>query len=209
MIALRTLALLAASTAALSLTSGCALLSNPDPVQTYRFGGDPASRTAVLNAPVQVQLRRIEFPQAARGDKVLGVTGSEAAYIKGARWITPAEQLYADSLTTAFAGASSRVRLIGRRELTPATGLLDVDVLAFEARYDAPETVPTIVVSARARMLSFPSRTLTAEEVFTVSQPAGENRIASIVAAFDAATDELNSRIVAWTDQNVTPAARP
>jgi len=191
----------AAVLGALALLGGCALLSSPDPVQLYRFGGDATVvNPAAAATPVQVQLRRIEFPEAAKGDKVLGMTGTEAAYIKGARWVTPAEELYGSSVTAAFAAQSTRVRLIGRRELTPATRLLDIDVQVFEARYDYAEAIPTIVVSARARMLRFPERTIAAEQTFTVTQPAAANRVSSIVEAFDIATRDLNTRIVGWTD---------
>ena len=106
---------------ALTLTamvlSACALLSTPDPVQTYRFGGVAASSAAapVTASPVQVTLRRVEFPKAVGGDRLLGVTGTETAYIAGARWVSPASDLYMESIENAFAGQATRVRLIGPR----------------------------------------------------------------------------------------------
>lgn len=187
--------------AAAGLLSGCALLKSPPPVQTYRFGGLPAAASAApAGAPVQVLLRRIEFPQATEGDKLLGVTGTETAYIKGARWVSDARDLYTASLESAFAAQSSRVRLIGPREMTPATRALALDVRAFEARYAAPGAAPTVVVTVRARMLTMPDRDVSAEQVFTVEQPAAANRVSAIVDAFDIATRDLNARIVAWTD---------
>jgi cholesterol transport system auxiliary component len=41
-----------------------------------------------------------------------------------------------------------------------------------------------------------------AEQTFSVSRPAGENRISAIVAAYDAATRDVNSQIVAWIEAN-------
>ena len=190
-----------AATVALMTLSACALLSTPDPVQTYRFGGAPAATSAAAVAsPVQVTLRRVEFPEAVEGDKLLGVTGTEAAYIAGARWVSPAADLYMESIENAFAAQATRVRLIGPRELTRGQRSLDIDVRSFEARYDAPGATPTIVVTARARMLVLPERTVSAERVFTVEQPATANRVSSIVEAFDLATRDLNTQIVAWTD---------
>jgi cholesterol transport system auxiliary component len=49
-------------------------------------------------------------------------------------------------------------------------------------------------------LLTLPERTVTAEQVFTVERPAAENRVSAIVEAFDTATRDLNSQIVAWTD---------
>jgi len=182
--------------------SSCALLATPEPVQTYRFGGVAAASSAapVVASPVQVTLRRVEFPAAVEGDKLLGVTGTETAYIAGARWVSPASDLYMESIENAFAVQATRVRLIGPRELTRGERSLDIDVRAFEARYDAPGMAPTIVVTARARLLALPERTVAAERVFTVEQPATANRVSAIVEAFDLATRDINTQIVAWTE---------
>jgi cholesterol transport system auxiliary component len=190
-----------AATVAMMTLSACALLSTPDPVQTYRFGGGVAAISAAATAsPVQVTLRRVDFPEAVEGDKILGVTGTEAAYIAGARWVSPASDLYMESIENAFAAQATRVRLIGPRELTRGQRSLDIDIRSFEARYDAPGMTPTIVVTARARLLALPERTVAAERVFTVEQPATANRVSAIVEAFDTATRDLNTQIVAWTD---------
>lgn len=198
---IRTLAL--AAIAAVSL-SGCALLSSPDPVQLYRFGDAAGPVATPVASPVQIKLRALDMPQASQGDRLLGVTGSEAAYIAGARWVSPALMLYTDALETSFGSQARGVRLIGRRELTPTTRLLDVDVRAFETRYDYAGAAPTVVITVRTRLLRFPERTVVSEQTFTVSQPAGENRISAIVEAYDLATRDVNTQIVAWTDANAT-----
>lgn len=194
---------LASILGAAALLGGCALLSTPDPVQLYRFG-EPVPRAGAAGsgaALTAVSMRRISFPDAAAGDRMLAITGVEASYIAGGRWVSPAESLFTEAIENAFSAQSRRVRLIGRQELTPANLVLDVDVRAFEARYDAgPGAPPTIRVAARARMLRFPERTVIAEQLFTVDQPAGENRISAIVAAFDAATETVGGQLVAWTD---------
>ncbi|MFN3932862.1 MAG: ABC-type transport auxiliary lipoprotein family protein [Brevundimonas sp.] len=184
--------------------AGCALLSSPDPVQTYRFGG-PAAASAAAEGQMalrQVSLRRVEFPEAVEGDKILGVTGTETAYIGGARWVSPASDLYMESLENAFSAQATRVRLIGPRELSRGEHSLSIDMRAFEARYDAPGATPTVVVTARVRLLAMPDRTVGAERTFTVQQPAAENRVSAIVEAFDVATRDLNAQIVGWTDAN-------
>jgi len=199
------------SVAALALAlSGCSLLSTPKPVQLYRFGASAPEQpglTPQAMTPVAVALRRIDFPEASKGDRILGVTGNETAYIKGARWVSPAETLFNDSLESAFA-SNPRVRLIGRREPGIAPRVLTVDVTRFEARYDAPGGMPTVVITARARMTVLPERSVASEEVFTVSQPASENRVSAIVNAFDIASRDLNSQIADWT-ATAAPVAVP
>jgi len=192
---------IAVTLAAMAL-SACALLATPEPVQTYRFGEAAPAASAALSvaSPTEVTLRRVEFPQAVEGDRLLGVTGTETAYIAGARWVSPAADLYMASIENAFTAQATRVRLIGPRELIRARRSLDIDVRSFEARYDAPGRAPTIVITARARLLALPDRTVAAEQVFTIEQPATANRVSAIVEAFDIATRDLNTRIVAWTD---------
>ena len=195
---------LAVAAAGALAVAGCALLSSPPPVQTYRFGGPAAASAASEGVAglTQVNLRRVQFPEAVEGDRLLGVTGTETAYIAEARWVSPASDLYMESLENAFAAQATRVRLIGPRELIRGERSLDIDMRAFEARYEAPGAVPTVVVTARARLLALPDRTVTAERTFTVQQPAGANRISAIVEAFDIATRDLNAQIVDWTDAN-------
>lgn len=188
--------------AAAGLMSACALLSSPDPIQMYRFGVAAQALPAdPIASPVQVTLRRVEFPESARGDRLLGITGTEAAYIGGARWVSPAADLYTESLEVAFAGQARRVRLIGPRELTRGDSSLDIDVRTFETRYDSPGGVPSVVIAARTRLMALPERTVEAERTFTVVQPARANTISAIVEAYDLASRDLNGQIVAWTDQ--------
>ena len=209
---LRPVLRLAASAAVLTALSGCALLSSPDPVQNYRFGLPMAAPLAVGDtpAPLTVSIRRIEFPQATGDDKILGVTGLETAYIGGARWVSPASTLFDDSLKAAFANRADRIRVLGRREPGTPPLILQVTVTTFEARYAAPGAVPDVVVTARAQLRSTPERragggTIRPEEgrsverVFTVTQPAGDNRVSAIVAAFDTATRDINTQIADWT----------
>lgn len=188
--------------------SGCALLSSPPEAQLYRFGMDTASvQPLPVDAP-QLNLRAIDMVDAAETDRILSITGgSEAAYIAAARWVAPAQELYTASLESAFASQARRVRLIGRREALRGEQTLDIDVRAFEARYDAPETIPTVVVTVRARLLQ--DRELVSEQVFSSSRPATENRVSTIVQAFDAATADVNGQIVSWADATVTPAPPP
>lgn len=201
----------AAAVAAVAVLGGCSLLSTPDPVQLYRFGNLPSgvSEQETPASTVQVVMRRPEFAQAVREDRILGVTGTEAAYIKGARWVSGADVLFSDSLESAFAAQATRVRLVGPRELTRSSQALDIDVRTFEARYRSPGAAPVVTIIARVRLLNAQERSVTAERVFTVEQQAGENRVGSIVSAFDEATRDIHGQIVAWTDQNAQALPAP
>ncbi|MFC5372935.1 ABC-type transport auxiliary lipoprotein family protein [Brevundimonas faecalis] len=188
--------------------SGCALLSSPDPVQLYRFGGASAfAGTGATSAcpDVQVSLRRVDFSEAARGDRILAVTGAEAAYIKGARWVSPAETLFEETLRNAFLDGAACTVLSGG-PLTRDGLLLSVEVRRFEAAYAAPGAVPDANIDVLLRLVRPGDRSIVAEDRISVSENAGQNRQSAIVAAFDRAAAEASRQIVVWTDQQASQA---
>lgn len=188
--------------------SGCALLSSPDPVQLYRFGGASAfAGTGATSAcpDVHVSLRRVDFPEAARGDRILAVTGAEAAYIKGARWVSPAETLFEETLRNAFLDGAACTVLSGG-PLTRDGLLLSVEVRRFEAAYAAPGAVPDANITVLLRLVRPGDRSIVAEDRISVSENAGQNRQSAIVAAFDRAAAEASRQIVVWTDQQASQA---
>ena len=206
---------------AAAVLAGCQLLATPDPIQMYRFGAvtDAPTQGGETPAPLLVSIRRIEFPDASKGDRILGVTGTETAYIGGARWVSPAEALFDDSLNAAFAARPDQVRVLDRREPGTTPLVLRVTVSSFEARYlNGKEAAPTVVITARAQLRNTPERQRgagpirpedgrTVERAFTVSQPAAENRVSTIVDAFDIAVRDINTQMVDWSIQSA-PAAR-
>ncbi len=190
---------LAAATTAM-LLAGCSLLSSPDPVALYRFGDmDPPSTAPVADRTVVV-LNAIDFPQGASGDRILTTSGGQVAYLAGARWIGPAEQLYRGALEAEFLRSGRSVGVSGRRE-APRNGVtLELDIVSFEARYlDGADAPPVAVIAGRARLINT-DRTVRAERTFLSRQAAAENRVSSVVAAFDSATSAFNRDLVTWVD---------
>ncbi len=181
--------------------SGCAVLKTPDPVQTYRFGATPAfgqvANSAPRCEPVAVSLRRIDFDAASRGDRLLTVTGTQTAYIGTGRWVSQAETLFHSSLEEAFATGAPCVRLASGA-LARDGLLLSVDVRRFEAVYASAGAVPKVQVSVTAQLTNR-EREVVASSRFDSIEDAGENRVASIVAAFDRANADVTRKIVEWT----------
>ena len=198
---------IAAVAAVAASLSGCALLSTPKPVQLYRFGGGVAAASVPSGActPVTVSLRRVDFPTASAGDRLLAVTGSEAAYIKDARWVVGAETLFTDSLRNAFAAQAPCVTLSNGPSGDGV--VLNVDIRQFETAYAQAGDVPEVRVAAVVRLLRPVDRSVVAQETFIVNQQVDSNRVASIVSAYDLASRDLNQRIVGWTDGHARQAA--
>jgi cholesterol transport system auxiliary component len=177
--------------------SGCiSVFPKTKPVQLYRFG-EAATAPASSGRPAVTVLKgATTFPPAASGDRLLTTTGSESAYIGGARWVAPASIMFDDTLMRAF-DAPGSVRLVERGEPLVAASTLRLDVRAFEARYPGP----TVAIQVRATLIRNADRTLIAEKMFEADVPATDNRQAPIVAAYDSATTKVIADIRDWTTQ--------
>lgn len=175
--------------------AGCiSVFPKATPVQMYRFGETPATAASAAGPSTIVAKGATVFPPAASGDRILTVTGSETAYISGARWVAPASVMFDEALLRAF-DAPGSPRLVERGEPLSAPSTLRLDVRAFEARYPGP----TAVISVRATLIRNADRTILAEKMFEASVPAADNRQGPIVTAFDGAVDKVITDIRGWT----------
>lgn len=204
----RRLTAAALALAAIALSGCISLFPKAEPAQLYRFEATPAARTAPAGPTFGVLRLGTGFPRASAGDRILTVNDrGEAAYIAGARWLSPASVLFDDAVTSAFQGAG-RARLIGRGEVIKADYSLKLDVQTFEAHYDrGPKGAPEVVVSVRGLITRNRDRALVGEQIFTARIRAGENRVGSIVPAFNAALSQVLGQLVAWVNAVDTTGA--
>jgi cholesterol transport system auxiliary component len=203
--------------AAAALLSGCvSLLPQQPPVQLYQFGqgatpaeasaGDAPSGPAPVGrgqGDLGVVLAQVSLPRASLGDGILTLHGAEAGYIAGGRWLAPAVELFQDAAERDLRTRAGRVRLVGRGDLAAASALLRLDVDEFDARYGPDGGPPTVVVSLHASLVRADGRVLVQKAVLA-RRPAGENRVAAIVAAYDAAVAEVLGETAKWV-QAETP----
>jgi cholesterol transport system auxiliary component len=197
---LRSLAALTATLSLPFLLSGCiSLFPASKPVQLYRFGdaGPPPAATAPVG--LMVSKAATVFPIAAAGDTILTFSGTEAAYIGGARWFEPASTMFDEAVVAAF-DKPGAPRLTGRTDSVGAVATLKLEVRRFEASYDqGPTAAPTVVIEVRALLLRNSDRSIVGEKLFDIRQPADDNRIGAIVAAFNTAVGQTVSGIRDWT----------
>jgi cholesterol transport system auxiliary component len=202
---MRALGYLAAA-GALAL-GGCGLLGGGKPANLYRFGASEAPASAAPGpgaAARTIALNSFTFAPESEGDRILTVTGTEAAYIKGARWVAPARDLLTVAAERAFDRAG--VRLSRRTQpFNPKTGLV-LEVPTFEARYEnGAKAAPVVIVEVRASIVTLPARQVVGETAFTARQPAADNRVGAIVDAFDVATRQALDHTARWAAARPTP----
>jgi cholesterol transport system auxiliary component len=188
---------------ALALGGCVSLLPKTPPVQTFQVGRSPPPAAGVVapaDAGVGVALTSVNLPRAAMGDSILTITGEQTAYLAGARWSAPAAVMVQEDAESAFNAHPGPIRLLRRGDFGSASALLSLDLADFEARYDNGAGAPPVVVVSVRATLSRPSGEALATQTFTVKQPAADNRIAPIAAAFDMATTQALGLVVAWTN---------
>jgi cholesterol transport system auxiliary component len=192
-------ALLAAS---LGLSGCITVFPKAKPVQLYQFGDHPAAmgKADAAGAPFNLQRAATVFERAAQSDTILTSSGTESAYLAGARWVAPAVVLFDEAVDRAF-NASGPAHLMPRGEMGPAGASLKLDVETFEARYDgSKDAAPTVVVRIHGLLVRASDRSVIGDKIFEVRKPADANRIAAIVHAFDDATADAVGQIVTWTN---------
>lgn len=187
-----------------SLLAGCiSLFPETEPAQLYRFGATtPQVLEATSGEPgFGVLLAAAGFDRAAAGDRILTVSGTQAAYIKDARWVTSAVGLFDSALQRAFDADKGPARLVDRAEIVHADYVLKLDVRTFEARYDHGQVAtPTIVLEVHAALDRAQDRTVVGDRSFKAAVTASDNRVGAIAEAFDQAVARVLGELVAWVN---------
>lgn len=191
---------LAVAAVAMALTGCITLLPKAEPVSLYRFGVEPvAAAKGPPGALFGVFKTPTVFTRASAGDRLLTIANGEAAYIAGARWVSPASILFDEAVARAFEADPGRARLIGRGEVAKADLVLRLEVRSFEAVYvDGPKAAPEILVQVRGVINRHNDRALVGDQVFEARVKASSNRVGPIVEAYDAATAKVLTDLTGW-----------
>ena len=198
--------------AGLGLCGCITLFPKATPVQLYRFGSE-TPKVSQAGAPFNLQRSATVFDRAAQSDAILTTSGTETAYVAGARWVAPAVVLFDEAVDRAFDASGGPAHVVPRGEMGSSGAGLKLDVQAFEARYPGTkDATPVILVRVDALLVRLSDRRTISQRTFEAQKPADANRVGAMVAAFDAATSDVVGQIVSWagTEGEVvaTPAAR-
>jgi len=176
------------------------LFPKSKPAQLYRFEV-AAVETTQANAPVGVLLSPIDFQAASASDRVLTTTGGEAAYVKDARWVSPAAVLFEEAVVRAFQGGPAR--LVQRGDVAQAQYALKLEVQTFETRYASEGSAPQVVMAVHALLSRNNDRTVVGDRIFTATAQASDNRMGGIVPAYDQALGDVLGQLTGWVNSSV------
>lgn len=182
--------------------AGCSLASAPAP-QMYRLSptvDDPPG------APVRRGGLAIDMPTAPENldsDRIALTRGATRfAYFADATWTDRVPALLRTLLVEAFE-ATGRIADVWTDPEGMTNGhLLQTEIRAFNARYDdAAATPPVVDVSLDMRLVRLPGQRTVGRTLIASQKPAAQNKVASVVRAFNVATTEVLNRSVTWTLQ--------
>ena len=200
----RRLAIIGIGAAALA---GCAVLRGPAVPQLYvlrpqmpAFAGPSVTWRLAIAAPDAI---------ASLDTARIALTRSPTTmdYFANAAWSDRLPLLLQRQLIQAF-DASGRIHSVARDTSgLEADYLLETEIRDFQARYDAPDGAPRIVVDIQAKLARMPQREIAANLNASEQAAAAANDLDSIVVAFNQATGGAIAQIVGETLAMPSPAA--
>ncbi|HAQ34690.1 MAG: hypothetical protein CMF74_06620 [Maricaulis sp.] len=196
--------LLTAAGAALLVTGCVNLLPETTPSSIYRLSSPEPSGVMVAGREVV----RVDLPLAPRGlasDEIaISLQHGELAFIDGAKWIAPTPRLVQDLIIESIDAFEPDLIAARPEDGVRADYELHTEIRSFEAVYrDGPDSAPIAVVRMRVRIVRLDDRSLLGIHAVGAQAQARSNTVGDIVAAFDAAAQEMASNISAWATLQV------
>ncbi|UFQ98044.1 ABC-type transport auxiliary lipoprotein family protein [Pseudomonas wenzhouensis] len=182
---------------AAALLGACSILPQSEPLDIYLLPGAalPAQTQRVdwslrVNSPLSNQLlddaRIVVLPEPGRVNTYQGV-----------RWSERTPRLLRNRLLDAFHD-DGRIQALSNEEQRLQADLeLVSDLRSFHSEYR--DGLPHALIRLDASLVDARSQQIIASRRFSISQPASDTSIASVVAAFAQAGDQLSRELVDWT----------
>lgn len=118
-------------------------------------------------------------------------------YFADARWSGPLDEVIQDLIVQVFHTRAGMRNVSGDASAFGSAFWLEVTVTDFEAEYRESTAAPTVRVHLQARIGSSAERRIIARFEADAEQPAGENRMTSIVAAYNQAANTALAQLAA------------
>ena len=181
---------------ALAGCTGSLLESNADAPDTYRLVGEAlADRGA--RQPLALAVARPRAASALDTQRIAVVQpDSRFDYFASLRWSEAAPQMVQQQLVRALTADGRFEAVVAAPSRVPSDLLLDVELRRFEAVYAAAGAPPEVRVELQVSLVDTRQVRRLVSFTATGAAPAGDNGRASVVAAFERATNEAVRSVV-------------
>jgi len=200
----RALLVTGVSTVALSACSGIIGPPESSPLYLLKPGAPPAGGP---RASWQLSIVLPDAPDSLDTDRIALVQPTnQMDYYANANWQDRLPFLIQSALIEAFE-ASGRTGGVGRdTDGLKSDYLLETDIRDFQARYDAPDGIPTAQVRIAARLIAARGRLIAQSLSAHAEVSAAQNSVPSVVVAFNQALASTIGQIVDWAVSAPAPS---
>lgn len=181
----------------LAACTGSFFKSNQPPPSTYLLSVTPQPAPGGVAMPFDLTVLTPRVRTGLDTDRIAALyPDGKLDYFAGARWSGPVDEVVQDLVLQAFRG---RFRNVGTDTSAFNAGYwLEIEVVDFQAEYDAsrPGGAPIVHVHLLARVGNAGDRRMLGNFESDTRQPAADNRLTAVVAAYDAAANRALGEIV-------------
>ncbi len=202
---MRRIATLLAAACLCTACVGSALRSDATAPDRYRLEG-PAAEPGGIALPLAIAVARPRSPLSLDTDRIAVTTpGLGFDYLAGARWADPAPQLLQQLLVDAITRDARFAAVVAAPSRVPTDLMLDVEIGRFEAAYANVDAPPTVMVELGVNLVDVRSGRRLASFRVAATATAALNKRASVVAAFEQATDQALREVAGRIATDATP----
>ncbi len=182
------------------LLAGCSGMIGPGPApQLYVLHPALGPISGVKDAVWQLAVAQPSAPQSLDTERIaLELTPETMDYYANSAWQDRAPAIVQRALLEGFENSGKIAAVARDTQGIRADYLLQTDLRSFEARYEAPDTAPAVVVDIAAKLLRTSDRNIVAALQSRHTAPAAANSVTAVVAAFDTALGGAVEEIVIW-----------
>ncbi len=181
-----------------SLLGACSLLPKAQPIDTYLL--PPSTLASQASGAALTQTLSIARPQASQALDSTRIAvvpdGNRISSYKGARWADAAPSLLRDRLLAVLHGDGRFPALVSDEQHLHSDLQLLGNLLSFQSEYHGGQI--QAVIRLDAQLVDSASRRILASQRFEVSQASSDAQVASLVAAFGSASDNLANQLITW-----------
>jgi ABC-type uncharacterized transport system auxiliary subunit len=167
----------------------------------YMLSAGPASHAEPASAaeiPVDLAVLKPKARPGLESDRIAVLYPDRRLdYFADARWSGPLGEVLQELAVQEFHSHANLRTVSGDASVFASAYWLEIEITDFQAEYTSAAAAPTVRVSLRARLGSSGDRHLLGQFAATAQKPAAENRLSSIVDAFESAADASLAEIAA------------
>jgi len=175
--------------------AGCthSLFDSEAPVtRTYVLAPAAAPAATVTAANLDVVISEPTTAPGLRSERIAVLhPDRQLEYYAGARWGGTAAEVMQSLLVGSMRNQHTFRSVTAASSGNVATHVIDIELRDFQAEYSGGRDSPTVRISIVANVVRLADRKLVAVIPATATVPASENRLTPVVAAFEAAAQQV------------------